>query len=180
MGYMKRLYGGQKNTFVRSRQGSSTSVGFTGGKGGTGVIITGDKELDALLAGLPAKLQKKLSRQATRRAAKNIVLPEAKARVPVDTGDLEDSLTVRAIPRSRSRIGHMVATRDGFFKGDQFYGGMIEFGTKERKHKSGKQVGAIQPHKFAFLRPAIYDNEERIKEMYVKDVRELINEAGSK
>jgi HK97 gp10 family phage protein len=149
-------------------------------KAGGGVIVTGDEALDKLLAGLPAKLQKKLSRQATRKSAKDIVLPEAKARVPVDTGDLEDSLTVRAIPRSSSRIGHMVATRDGFFKGDQFYGAMLEFGTKERQQKSGKQVGAIQPHKFAFLRPAIYDNEARIKELYVSDVRELINEAASK
>ncbi len=149
-------------------------------KAGGGVIVTGDKELDKLLAGLTAKLQKKLSRQATRKAAKDIVLPEAKARVPVDTGDLEDSLTVRAIKRIRGKIGHMVATRDGFFKGDQFYGGMIEFGTKERQHKSGKQVGQIRPHEFAFLRPAIYDNEDRIKAEYVKGVRELINEAKAK
>jgi HK97 gp10 family phage protein len=149
-------------------------------KAGGGVIVTGDKALDKLLAGLPAKLQKKLSRQATRKAAKDIVLPEALARVPEDTGDLADSLKVQAIKRSRSKIGHMVATKDGFYKGDQFYGGMVEFGTKERQHKSGKQVGAIQPHKFAFLRPAIYDNEAQIKDLYVKDVRELINEAASK
>jgi HK97 gp10 family phage protein len=137
-------------------------------KAGGGVIVTGDEALDKLLAGLPAKLQKKLSRQATRKAAKDIVLPEAKARVPEDTGDLADSLKVQAIKRSRSKIGHMVATKDGFYKGDQFYGGLVEFGTKERQHK------------FAFLRPAIYDNEAQIKDLYVKDVRELINEAASK
>jgi len=149
-------------------------------KAGGGVIVTGDKVLDALLAGLEPKLQKKLSRQATRKAAKDIVLPEARNRVPVDTGDLDDSLTVRAVKRSRGKIGHMVTTRDGFFKGDQFYGAMLEFGTKERKHKSGKSVGSIQPHSFAFLRPAIYDNEARIKTEYINDVRELINEAAKK
>lgn len=149
-------------------------------KAGGGVIVTGDEALDKLLATLTPKLQKKLSRQATRKSAKDIVLPEARNRVPVDTGDLDDSLTVRAVKRSRNKIGHMVATKDGFFKGDQFYGGMIEFGTKERAHKSGKSVGSIQPHKFAFLRPAIYDNEARIKSMYVSDVRELIAEAAAK
>lgn len=149
-------------------------------KAGGGVIVTGDRELDRLLATLPAKLQKKLSRQATRKAAKNIVLPEAKARVPEDTGDLADSLKVQAIKRSRNKIGHMVTTKDGFYKGDQFYGGFIEFGTKERKHKSGKDVGQIRPHEFSFLRPAIYDNEERIKAEYVNDVRQLIVEAASK
>lgn len=149
-------------------------------KAGGGVIVTGDKELDRLLASLTPKLQKKLSRQATRKSAKDIVLPEAKARVPEDTGDLADSLVVRAVKRSRGKIGHMVTTKDGFYKGDQFYGAFIEFGTKERKHKSGKPVGQIRPHEFSYLRPAIYDNEERIKDMYVKDVRELIIEAGKK
>lgn len=149
-------------------------------KAGGGVIVTGDEELDKLLAGLTPKLQKKLSRQATRKAAKDIVLPEAKARVPVDSGDLEDSLRVQAIKRSRSKIGHMVTTKDGFYKGDQFYGGFQEFGTKERQHKSGKSTGSIQPHSQAFLRPAVYDNEDRIKELYVSDLRELINEASTK
>ena len=150
-------------------------------KAGGGVIVTGDEALDKLLATLTPKLQKKLIRQATRKSAKNIVLPEARNRVPVDTGDLEESLTVKAIKRSRNKIGSMVATKDGFFSGDQFYGGMIEFGTKERTQKStGKSVGAIQPHKFAFLRPAVYDNEDRIKAEYIKDVRELIGEAAAK
>lgn len=145
-----------------------------------GVIVTGDKALDRLLAGLDGKLQKKLSRQATRKSAKDIVLPDAKARVPEDSSDLADSLVVRSIKRSRGKIGHMVTTKDGLYEGDQFYGGFLEFGTKERQHKSGKQVGAIQPHKFAFLRPAIYDNEARISAEYVSDVRELINEAAAK
>jgi HK97 gp10 family phage protein len=149
-------------------------------KAGGGVIVTGDKELDRLLAALTPKLQKKISKDATKKAAKDIVLPEAKSRVPEDTGDLADSLVVRVVKRSRTRIGHMVTTKDGFYEGDQFYGAFIEFGTKERKHKSGKPVGQIRPHEFAYLRPAIYDNEGRIKEMYIKSVRELINEAGKK
>jgi HK97 gp10 family phage protein len=146
-------------------------------KAGGGVIITGDKALDALLKGLPAKVQKKLSRQATRKAAKEIVLPDAKARVPVNTGDLEESLTVKAMRRSRTRFGHEVRTKDVFYQGDQFYGAFIEFGTKERRHKSGKSVGRIDPAKgFAYLRPAIYDNEDRIEQLYVTAMRELIAE----
>lgn len=146
-------------------------------KAGTGVIITGDKELDRLLKGLPLKVQKKVSRSATRKAAKDIVLPDAKSRVPVDTGDLEESLSVRAIKRSRTKFGHEVRTKDGFYSGDQFYGAFIEFGTKERKHKSGKQVGRIDPAKnFAYLRPAVYDNDARIRALYVTAMKELIAE----
>ena len=145
-----------------------------------GVIITGDKALDRKLAGLPDKLAKKLSKQATRKAAKEIVLPRAKADAPVDTGELEDSLTVRAVKRSRRRIGHMVTTRDGMFQGDQFYGGFVEWGTHERQTKSGKSTGRIQPNEFMFLRSALYDNEVRIKAEYVKDVNQLIDEAATK
>jgi HK97 gp10 family phage protein len=149
-------------------------------KAGTGVIVTGDKELDALLKGLPLKAQKKLSRKATRKAAKDIVLPEARNRVGVDSGELEDSLKVKAIKRSRSRFGHEVTTGDGFWKGDQFYGAFLEFGTKERQHKSGKQVGQIQPGAHAFLRPAVYDNEGRITQLYVDAMKELISELPAK
>lgn len=143
-----------------------------------GVIITGDKELDALLAGLEPKLQKKLSRQATRKAAKDIVLPAAKAAVPFDTGELEESLVVRAMKRSRNRIGNIVTTKEGLWRGDQFYGAMLEFGTKERVQKTtGRAVGRIEPRRFAFLRPAVYDNEARIRQLYVNDLKELCNEA---
>jgi HK97 gp10 family phage protein len=145
-------------------------------KAGAGVIITGDKALDRLLKGLPLKVQKKLSRQATRKAAKEIVLPDAKARVPVDTGDLDESLTVKAVKRSRTKFGHEVRTKDGFYSGDQFYGGFVEFGTKERQHKSGKSVGSVKPHSFGFLRPAVYENESRIRDLYVTAMNALIAE----
>lgn len=147
------------------------------GRAGTGVIVTGNRALNRLLKGLPEKVQKKLSRQATRKAAKEIVLPDAKNRVPVNTGDLEDSLIVKAMKRSRGRFGHSVQTKDGAYQGDQFYGAFIEFGTKERRHKGGKKVGRIDPAKgFAYLRPAIYDNRERIKELYVTAMKQFISE----
>lgn len=149
-------------------------------KAGGGVIVTGDKVLDRVLKGMPAVIQKKFSRQATRKGAKDIVLPAAKDRVGFDTGDLEESLVVRAIPRSRSRVGHQVQTRDGFYQGDEHYGAQLEFGTKERKHKSGKKVGSIKPHTHAFLRPAVYDNEEKLRELYISDVKEMIVEAARK
>ncbi len=135
-------------------------------KAGGGVIVTGFEELDKALAEFPANVQKAMARKGTRKAAKDIVLPDAKNRVPENTGDLADSLTVRTVKRSRGKIGHMVTTKDGFYKGDQFYGGFIEFGTKERQHKSGKSVGAIQPHYHSFMRPAVYENSDKIKSLF--------------
>jgi HK97 gp10 family phage protein len=141
-------------------------------KAGGGVIVTGFEELDKALGEFPAKVQKAMARKGTRKAAKDIVLPDAINRVPVDTGDLEESLTVRTIKRSRGKIGHMVTTKEGFFKGDQFYGAMVEFGTKERTHKStGKSVGAIQPHYHSFLRPALYENRDKIQSLFADVLR---------
>lgn len=140
------------------------------------VVLTGDKEVDKKLAALGPKLQKKLSRQATRKAAKDIVLPAAQAAVPVDTGELEDSLKVRAVTRKRGLLGHMVVAGDGFYIGDQYYGGFIEFGTKERATRTGLRRGSIQPSKHAYLRPAIYNNETRIRKLFVDTVRQFIQQ----
>lgn len=135
-------------------------------KAGTGIAITGDRELDRKLKGMEGKFKKKLSRKATRKAAKEIVLPAAKANAPVGTGDLRKSLVVRTIKRSRSRIGHQVQTKDGFFKGDQFYGAFHEFGTARMKARP-------------FMRPAVYDNESRITSFYVAALKEAIYEEAA-
>ena len=148
---------------------------------GVKAIVTGDKELDALLRGMPLAMQKKLSRGATRRSAKEIVLPAARAAVAVDSGELEESLKVRALARSRTRFGHIVTTGDGLGTGDTYYGASLELGTKERTQKTtGRTTGAITPHKFAFLRPAVYDNADRIRAEYVKDVLEVCRSQKAK
>lgn len=139
------------------------------------VVVTGVAETDKRLAALPLRVQKSVSRKATRRAAKEIVLPAAKAAAPFDTGELEESLTVRATKSTRTSFGHQVTTRDGMFAGDEFYGAFMEFGTKERQHASGKGVGRIDPAKHgAFMRPAVYDNEARIRSLYLSAVNEAL------
>lgn len=130
-------------------------------RAGSGVFVTGDKELDAILDQVEPRMAKRLQREELKKAAKQIILPEAQARVPVDSGQLEESLVARALPRSRTRYGYEVRTRDGFFKGDEFYGGFIEFGTKHQE---------ADP----FLRPAGYGNEQRIRTMVVGGVKQAI------
>ncbi len=165
----------------------------------TGVLVTGDKEIDRLLKAMPLKLQKKISRQATRKAAKDIVLPNARAEVPVNFGTLEASLAIRAAKSRRGRFGHQVETKSGAYGGeggDQFPGAFLEFGTKERFHKpykvtdssqedgereSGrKSVGRIDKGKFGYMRTAIYDHQQKINQLYLQAMREFIAEAASK
>jgi HK97 gp10 family phage protein len=129
-----------------------------------GVHVTGIKELDKVFADMNLGMQKKALRPATREVAK-MVLAQAKAEVPEDTGLLQSELRIRAKKRSRKypqTVGMTVGFRDDLFKGDTFYAGFMEFGTKERQHKkSGKRVGKIDETRFAFLRPALWSYPEK-------------------
>lgn len=128
---------------------------------GSGAYVDGDKELMQQLAGLEGKIGRKIAQGALRRAAKKVILPEAKAMVPVDTGQLEGSLKVKALARSRRVFGVAVVAGEGFFKGEEFYGGFVEFGTKHME---------ADP----FLRPAGYANREKVLRLVVQDVKDQI------
>jgi HK97 gp10 family phage protein len=152
-------------------------------KAGGGIVVTGTKDIDKALARFDANVQKKITRKATRAGAK-LVLEAAKVLVPSGFGDLERSLKVKAMEKrkgkGRGRIGHSVRTGEGFFQGEQFYGGFLEFGTKERKHDSGKSVGAIPSGVHDYLRPALYQNKGPVKALFEQAMREAINEANRK
>lgn len=122
------------------------------------IEVTGIKELDEKFLAMPNTLQKKALRPACRIVAK-ITLQDARTRAPVKTGDLRKSLTVRATKINRSNakyiVGASVTTRDGLFRGDQFYGGFLEMGTDQRKTKRGDNRGRVEKERWNFLRPAL-------------------------
>lgn len=97
--------------------------------------IQGAAELEAKLKALPRKVSGKITRQALRSGAK-VVQKQAQADAPRKTGLLARSIKVRAAKRSRGRIGILVQTATGFFKGKSFYSGFIEFGRKTGSRKS--------------------------------------------
>lgn len=68
------------------------------------VVITGDKEIDRRLKSLLPRIQKKVLRSAMRKGMK-LVLADAQARVPVLTGLTKEHLKLKAMKRSRSRVG---------------------------------------------------------------------------
>jgi HK97 gp10 family phage protein len=169
------------------------------------VTITGLKELDRQLGELPKALGKKIVRKAVREAARP-VLADAKAAVPVDSGDLKKSLKLKAFKRSRKRpgtFGIQVCTRSGWFQGKQFYGGMVEFG-----HKVGKRTNRIKRLQkaaartkrvtagrllarvalllvdrrqnvkaYPFLGPAGKKNKGTVREIFRSTIKEGLNEA---
>jgi len=94
--------------------------------------LKGARELDRKLARLEKRTAKKVMRKALRAGGK-VILAEAKRRAPKRTGALAASLKVRAAKRSRRRRGVavIVATAEGWFKGDEFYGAFVELGTED-------------------------------------------------
>lgn len=136
------------------------------------MTFTGISELDKLFLDMPEQIQKKALRPATRSVAK-MVLEQAKAEVPEDTGLLRSELRIRAKKRSRRyphTIGMTIGFADDLFRGDTFYAGFMEFGTTFRftKGRGGtrnrskpKYTGKIDDTRFAFLRPALWSYPER-------------------
>lgn len=102
------------------------------------VTVIGDKEVIARMKALPEKLFKKMERQGLRSGAK-IVEQACKANVPKDTGAWLSSIKVRAGKRRKGQISVVVGSAEGWFKGDQFYAGFVEFGHKIGKRPSRKR-----------------------------------------
>lgn len=157
---------------------------------GKGVILSGDDEIDKILKGLPIGLQKKGARKAVRQVAK-IVMQAARKYAPKKTGALRRSLTVRMAKRSRKKanmhdVGALAVTRGGMFKGDQYYGGFLEYGTAERWSKRRRKTdddlanprgfyrGAIPKDTFDYMRKALYENREHKRFMFQRILQEWL------
>jgi len=124
----------------------SSGSGVSGGVDITTVINEADlKKLYTKLQMLPKKVGSKIAGPAGRAAAK-IVAAKARSLVPVDSGDLEASIKVRAVKRTkryRGMAGASVQTGKGHFRGSTYYGGMVEFGTKHQPQQSFLRHAAL-------------------------------------
>jgi HK97 gp10 family phage protein len=124
--------------------------------------------LDAIIADEGAKALNACLRKATRRAARDLILPQVRDAIPEDSGNLRDSLKVRALKKAKGKIGHTVGFADPLFRGDTFYAGFLEFGFK---HRRGVGVPADK-----FLRRTLYENEDGVRMMVQNDLQQWIRE----
>lgn len=136
--------------------------------------VTGDVALNKALAALGGKLAMKLERKALRQVSKP-VLADAKANCPVDSGDLKRSLKLRAMKRSRVRIGLQVATGRKWFSGDTYYGAFQEFGWKTGKRGSENRKQIPPKH---FVTKAYEKHKPTIEQAWVAATRGLVEEAA--
>jgi HK97 gp10 family phage protein len=142
---------------------------FKHAPGGTGFEITGIAELDATLNEMEKRTMRKHVARAVRTVAKK-VLAEAKMLVPVDEGELKKSLKIRRAKRSRklkNQVVDQVFTGEGFFKGDQYYGGFVEYGTVKMSARP-------------FLRPAVYSQKYTANITFRQAVVDSISETSRK
>lgn len=133
------------------------------------LVVTNLGEIDAVFSELNKGLQNRVLSYATREAARP-VLAKAKSLVPVRTGNLRRSLAIRAMKRTRRRKyirGVLVTTRDGMFKGEQFYGGFVEFGTKRARAKP-------------FLRPAVDAEAGRARLIFRHAIQEGLSREAAR
>lgn len=173
--------------------------------GKASMYLTGGTQLGKALAELTPKLEKKVLRQAMRKAAKPIHA-QAKVNAPVSNpselrtlakntmrfgalfgatdkqqqraakrtvknavaqakksgthypGQLRDSLKVRAMKSKKGRIGVVVQTREGDYKGKTFYGAFIEYGTSKM---------AAKP----YMRPAFDTKKQESQDIVTNEIR---------
>lgn len=101
------------------------------------VVVTGNKIIDRRLKLFEANVQRQVVRKATRRAMKEVVLPEAQKNImntSYDTGSFYENIRVRAKTRSRRQIGSRITTipdTDAFYD-DVWYYKFPELGSKHQ------------------------------------------------
>lgn len=142
------------------------------------IIVTGDKELDARLRAFEPKVRNKFARKALREATKR-VREEFIKRVPVDTGALKRSSTVRSLKRSTKRIGAMVVVNT-----TKLYD-IRQKGSGKRPQWQGQdfyypaviEYGSINVPAQAPMRKALYENKEYTVSRFKASLREAIASA---
>lgn len=135
-------------------------------------VVVGALQVQANLLAFPFTLQKKIATNVIHKIVKEIALPEAKRLAPYNArskgtnklghgGHLRDSLKVRAIRRTRTRVGRTVQTvpkpRENPRKG-----AYQEFGTR------------TSTPRLMYLRKAIYGQEQRIRRKIIKGIAKVV------
>lgn len=125
----------------------------------------------------PQKVERRALSKAGRAASKEIA-SRAKELAPIQQkpkrgqklrsprGRLKKSIKVRAMKRKKGRVGFRVTTGQGEFKGDTYYGGMVEYGTTSQP---------AQP----FMRPAWDEKQNEALVTYTSEVKREIELAGT-
>lgn len=129
------------------------------------LFTTGVKAVDKRLENLDKKVQRKTVRTALRTAMKE-VLAEARIAAPHETGDLEASLRIRALPRSRVVTGIALIAEENRLSADSPYSAVAEFGEADDSR---------QPD--PFLNAPLYATQGRTRRIFIQHMIRAIRQA---
>lgn len=126
--------------------------------------VTGVKEIDQVLGGLPLQVTDKVLQNSFSDAAKPLVQAAQSLAPKGKTHNLVDSIGVTKEP-AKTLVNRAVGQiqvgprRKGKYKG--FAGHLMEFGTTVRETKKGANRGNVTPHKF--MEPAFNQTSGQVE-----------------
>lgn len=111
--------------------------------------LTGHKDVDKVLKGLPLQVNHKVLQAAHTSAAKVLVTAQKLSAPEGPTGNLVDSIGVIKTPiKKANALGEIhVGARRGRYKGHAAH--LVEYGTKQRRNKRGANRGRMIARPFA-------------------------------
>jgi hypothetical protein len=124
------------------------------------ISISGGKEIEAVLIGMPALFTHRVLQAAHADAAKPVVIKEHLLAPVGRTGKLADSIGIIKVPFSRATvIGEVnVGPRRGRFGGHAAH--LVEFGTQKRSFRGANR--GIMPKK-PFAEPAFQQTQAEVQ-----------------
>lgn len=143
------------------------------------IILTGSKSLNRKLANLKSADAKRAIRTAAR-AAMRPVQAASQAEAPVKSGRLRKAIKIRALKRSRSRIGISVSLnkKGSMFGGKTFYGAFQEFGWrsgKKSKHDIANLTDSRKQNEAKhFMQKAAKRSKRQALNIYVRQLRDMV------
>lgn len=149
--------------------------------------VEGVKDLDNALKSLSRATQKRVLVRALTKGGE-LIAEEARALVPVRTGNLRDSIEVSTklndrqdrVTTKESRAEVYVGPRSGGGDPDGYYGHMVEFGTsagaKGGRNAAGRKVYRTHPGNppQPFLRPAFDAKEQQALGAIADELRSAV------
>lgn len=143
------------------------------GSGGINFTVTGVAALDRKFRDLPKKLQNKILRDEIKAAA-GPMHATAKALAPVDEGNLQRAIKIRAMKRKRGFVGRSIIVDPKRLAPDQAEG--------MRKYVAGlfAEYGTQHAEEHPYMRPAYEAKADSTKAQAIRNIsRRIEQEAKS-
>lgn len=105
-----------------------------------------------------------------------VIIDSAKSKVPVNTGNLRDSIGFITDKDSKYRSKVLIGLRQEYY--NYYLGIFFEYATEPRITQNGAYRGVLTPR--PFMRPALDQNREKVSNGVVKSVLTTVREVAKK